>query len=228
MATRTRPYFDLLDGVWDEIKSRLPATFTTQDFQRLLETNAPEVWAPFVERWGPGGKGSGNFYSPANVLNNYLKDRTRDGELLDLRFVPSTKGWGSVVVNQWQFVVSDAIPASEEDWEFPEGKRILRTHLFNERAAGVRKTLLRSRGSTGLYCDICGTTGEHLSAELRDALFEAHHSNEPMKNGERKTTKDDVALLCACCHRLLHRLVSVSGKWVTVPEAKERFRTQTA
>lgn len=226
MATRTRPYFDLLDGVWGDFKSRLPGTFTTQDFQRFLEAHAPDAWVHFVERWGPGGKGSGNFYSPANVLNNYLKDKTRNVELLNLRFVESAPGWGAKVVNQWQFVVADDIPASEEDWEFVEGRKILRPHLFTERAAGVRKKLLRSRGSDGLFCDICKTAGEHLGVELRDALFEAHHSSAPMAAGERNTRKDDVALLCACCHRLLHRLVLVSGKWVTVSEAKALLMTK--
>ncbi|KXG85799.1 HNH endonuclease [Agrobacterium bohemicum] len=226
MTTRTRLYFDLLDGVWDDIRGRLSGTFTTQEFQRLLEASAPDVWAPFVEKWGPGGKGSGNFYSPANVLNNYLKDKTRSGELLNLRFVPSAQGWGARVVNRWQFVVADDIPASEEDWEFTEGRKILRSHLFTERAAGVRKKLLRSRGRAGLFCDICETTGEHLSAGLRDALFEAHHSSAPMSNGERTTRKDDVALLCACCHRLLHRLVLVSGNWVMVSEAKALLKIQ--
>jgi predicted HNH restriction endonuclease len=173
-----------------------------------------------VERWGPGGKGSGNFYSPANVLNNYLKEKTRNALLVDKRFVPSTKGWGAAVVNQWQFVAAEDLPASEEDWQFAEGKQILKLHLFRERDAGVRKALLRTRAGTGLSCDMCGTTGDHLDAGIRDAMFEAHHANAPISDGERSTKKDDMALLCACCHRLVHRLIRTKGEWVSIKQAK--------
>ena len=221
MASRTRKYFDLVDGVWADVRTRLPNPFTTQDFQRRLEDDEPAIWAEFVERWGPGGKGSGNFYSPANVLNNYLKDKTRNGILLDNRFVPSSKGWGSTVVNQWQFVSAAVLPASEEDWEFAEGKQKWRSHLFRERDAGVRRRLLHDRATTGICCDICGATGDHLPEEARHAMFEAHHASEPMSVGERKTKKQDMALLCACCHRLLHRLVTTTGEWVSVNKAKE-------
>lgn len=228
MASRTRQYFDLLDGVWDDISQRLPAAFTTQDFQYLLQDRAPGVWTRFVERWGPGGKGSGNYYSPANVLNNYLKEKTRNGLLLDKRFVPSSKGWGSRIVNQWRFVDSEVLPASEEDWEFAEGEQMLRLHLSRERAVGVRKALLRARAATGMSCDICGIKGDHLSDDVRDAMFEAHHASEPMAKGERMTKTDDIALLCACCHRLLHRLVSVQGEWVTVGQAKKLLLTPSS
>ena len=229
MESRTRKYFDLLDGVWGDLAPRLTRAFTTQDFQYLLQERAPDVWAPFVERWGPGGRGSGKFYSPANVLNNYLKEKSRNGILLNNRFVPAAKGWGARIVNQWEFVESNALPASEEDWEFAssekdwetvEGKQKLRLHLFRERDVDVRKRLLRARAATGLSCDVCGAKGDHLSEELRDAMFEAHHSSDPIANGVRTTRKEDVALLCACCHRLIHRLVSRTGRWVTVKEAK--------
>lgn len=221
MAGVTRPFFDLLDGVWGDIRPRLPGTFTTQEFQNLLQDHAPEVWSQFVERWGPGGKGTGNFYSPANVLNNYLKEKTRNALLIDKRFVPSKKGWGAAVVNQWQFVAAEDLPASEEDWQFAEGKLIRKLHLFRERDAGVRKALLRTRSGSKLFCDICLTTGDHLEEDVRDAMFEAHHSNAPISEGERSTKKDDMALLCACCHRLLHRLVRIRGDWITVDQAKK-------
>lgn len=123
--------------------------------------------------------------------------------------------------NQWQFVNFEVLPPSEEDRKFAEGGQKLRLHLVRERDAGVRKYLLRARAATGMSCDICGIKGDHLSEDVRDAMFEAHHASEPMAKGERMTKRDDVALLCACCHRLLHRLVSVQGEWVTVGQAKK-------
>lgn len=42
--------------------------------------------------------------------------------------------------------------------------------------------------------------------------------------GERKTRVADLALLCATCHRLLHRLIAKERAWVGVDEAQQLLR----
>ena len=54
----------------------------------------------------------------------------------------------------------------------------------------------------------------------REAALEAHHLvplTEAVK--ERKTKAKDLALLCASCHRLLHRAIALEKRWLSVAEA---------
>lgn len=220
--------FSLIDGVWDGIETQLPTTFTTQNFQEILLKDAPEVWAVLVERYGPGGKGTGNFYSPNNILFNYLRDKVDKDELLKVGWSVPEKGWGTRRVQTFQKMhsfepLADIIISSDEDKSFVEGEPKWVTHLARERAAGLRGALIKMRSAGGLSCDVCGDTGGNLPAEIKEAMFEAHHSTEPLSTGKRETKLSDMALLCACCHRLLHRLVKVRKEWVTVAEAKTYF-----
>jgi hypothetical protein len=212
--------FVLIGRVWDGIETQLSTTFTTQKFQQILVKDAPEVWAVLVERYGVGGKGSGNFYSPNNILFNFLRDRAWNGQLVQAGSVASAPGWGTGLVMSWQKADDATVPPTEEDIEQVEGSSIFRSHFVRERAPGIRKKLLAQRRMVGLSCDICGTGGEGYDDELRDAIFEAHHATKPIQDGLRRTRLKDMALLCACCHRLLHRLVKLRKEWVTVAEAK--------
>ncbi|MCQ1779118.1 HNH endonuclease [Neorhizobium galegae] len=219
MAGRAE-YFGYLDGVWERLKPNLGGTFTTYDFQKLVEVEAPDIWARFVAKWGPGGKGSGNRYSPARVLFNYLDRKANDELLVKDGYVKSTGSWGSPVVIQFRLMELASPPLSEEDLEFSEGKPEWKLHLVRERHTGVRANLLKARAATGIFCEICGATGNHLDKNIRNAMFEVHHATKPMSDGERKTTLKDLALLCVNCHRLIHKLVAVKGDWVDINEAK--------
>lgn len=212
----------MLDESWDNLKPYLAGSFTTQTFQALVQDKAPSVWDALVQRYGPGGKGSGQFFSPNNILHNYLKYKSNNESVISHRgFVPSSPGWGSHIVTQWELAGEIAPPPAEEDRTFIEGAQKLRTHLVRERAPGLRNHVLASRADIGLSCDICGDTGEELGDDLRSALFEVHHKTAPLAEAEKTTTRiEDVALLCACCHRLIHRLVSMRGRWITVDEAQ--------
>jgi 5-methylcytosine-specific restriction protein A len=213
--------FPMLERHWASIRSKLVGPFTTQTVRALVEEEAPDVWAEMVRRWGPGGRGSGNFYSPANVLYNYLNDKARNQIVVRLGFVPADKGWGTWQVMQWELAGGTVLPPTEEDIEFADGKQKFRTHLIRERAVGVRKQLLKARKAAGLSCDVCGTTGSEFDDDIRSAIFEAHHNTAPVAAGERRITINDMALLCACCHRALHRLVKARKQWFTIEQARE-------
>ncbi|WP_373460963.1 HNH endonuclease [Cupriavidus pinatubonensis] len=74
----------------------------------------------------------------------------------------------------------------------------------------------------GLACDACGE-GPRISATgLCDAGFEAHHTLPLARAGESGTTTRlrDMALLCATCHRLLHRVMQTRKEWVSIADFK--------
>ncbi|MNW10501.1 HNH endonuclease [compost metagenome] len=55
---------------------------------------------------------------------------------------------------------------------------------------------------------------------LQEAMFEAHHLVPLAETGERKTRLADLALLCACCHRLIHRAMVAKADWIGLVEAR--------
>jgi hypothetical protein len=206
----------------------LAAPFTTQTFRNVVEKKAPAVWAEAVRQYGPGGKGSGNFYSPANILFNYLNNKVRKKVLIKHGFVPSAAGWGISKVMLWELADIKTPPPFQEDKVFIEGGQSLRLHLVRERAPGLREHLLTFRGPNGISCDLCAETGSHFDEDIRSAIFEAHHSAAPLAStGKSETSLEDIALLCAVCHCAIHRLVNVRGRWFNIEEARQALGYST-
>ncbi|WP_323496077.1 HNH endonuclease [Variovorax sp. LG9.2] len=104
---------------------------------------------------------------------------------------------------------------------FPEGGVLTAVHHRRERSPKLRKALLSKRAKTGrVCCDACGWIPLNGDERLALAAFEAHHLLPLAKAGESKTKLDDVALLCANCHRLVHRWISVTGEWLNAYKIK--------
>lgn len=105
------------------------------------------------------------------------------------------------------------IPVDEE--EFAEGRLITRAHVSRERSRKLRGHVIERRRNAGpLSCDCCSASSPLASAELDDAMFEVHHL-VPLAAADARATKvSDTALLCANCHRMLHRLISRTKRWV--------------
>jgi 5-methylcytosine-specific restriction protein A len=63
------------------------------------------------------------------------------------------------------------------------------------------KSVMREVGF--LQCECCGTAAEAYPPEYRKSVFEVHH-RRPLSEGSTLTGVDDLALLCANCHRAIH------------------------
>ncbi|MGH7380875.1 MAG: HNH endonuclease [Candidatus Methylomirabilales bacterium] len=110
----------------------------------------------------------------------------------------------------------------DEDYEFAEGRILTEIHKRRERAPDVRKRLLASRRRTGrLVCDMCRSCSTSGDRKFEDATFEAHHVIPVSMTMERKTRLKDTALLCANCHRLIHRAISVEKRWLSISEGRQ-------
>jgi len=57
-----------------------------------------------------------------------------------------------------------------------------------------------------LRCEVCEFSFFENFGELGKGFIEAHHL-DPLSNseGERITTRKDIALLCSNCHKMIHR-----------------------
>lgn len=117
----------------------------------------------------------------------------------------------------------DELPIPSEEEEFKEGRILTAMHLRRERKPALRRKLLKKRrDSDALFCDACGEGPKAKIEALDEATFEVHH-RRPLadEDGETETRLQDVALLCASCHRLIHRAMSVRRQWIDLPELKE-------
>lgn len=107
--------------------------------------------------------------------------------------------WGTVL--DWQVI--DRTPAATE------GERRLRTHYTIERRSWiVAEKKRRFREEHGrLFCEVCQTDYEAKYGELWDErAIEAHHVR-PLATLDEPTVTElaDLILVCATCHRLVHR-----------------------
>jgi 5-methylcytosine-specific restriction protein A len=103
---------------------------------------------------------------------------------------------------------------------FAEGRVVTETHLRREREPRLRTRLLEQRrASGGLRCEVCGCESYGHASPLSEAIFEVHHVLPLAAGQERKTQLKDLALLCANCHRMIHRAISQTKRWLTIPEA---------
>ena len=88
-----------------------------------------------------------------------------------------------------------------------EGRRMLVKHLIRERKRALierkKRAVLRSAGH--LACEVCGFNFSDCYGSLGDGFCEVHHrlalSNT---SAEVQTTLDDLAVVCANCHRMIH------------------------
>lgn len=101
-----------------------------------------------------------------------------------------------------------ALYIKPESLSVTEGKRLLRIHKSIERRRKVvnhKKALVLA--STGdLKCEVCRFSFRNAYEEYGEGFAECHHV-QPLAEikGETLTTVDDLAIVCANCHRMLHR-----------------------
>ena len=111
--------------------------------------------------------------------------------------------------------------ADEE--EFPEGRLLTRQHKTRERDPNAvrrkKEDVLQSTGA--LQCEACEFDFEVFYGALGKAFAECHH-RVPLSalREEAATRLKDLAIVCANCHRMLHR----SKPMLTVEGLRERLQ----
>ncbi len=89
-----------------------------------------------------------------------------------------------------------------------EGNSVLAVHLRYERnSIFIRKIKERALANNKmLNCQVCGFSFIERYGKIGEGFIEAHHK-KPFSEIKQKTmtSKDDIALVCSNCHRMLHR-----------------------
>jgi predicted HNH restriction endonuclease len=115
--------------------------------------------------------------------------------------------------------------------EYQEGQRKLREAYFFTRNPRLAADAKRLRNYT---CEVCGFNFCQHYGELGKDFAECHHKNPLSERPEElwshilTTSLDDVAVVCANCHRMLHRqrpalrIESLRAHWVAAQAVTEQ------
>jgi|WetSurMetagenome_2_1015567.scaffolds.fasta_scaffold69466_2 5-methylcytosine-specific restriction enzyme A len=108
----------------------------------------------------------------------------------------------------------------DEITEAPEGRVFTRLHRYRERNRALVEQRKRGalQASGKLACEACGFDFAQTYGPRGHGFIEAHHTKPVSTLAENaKTRLEDLALLCANCHRMIH----AAQPWLEVGELKE-------
>ncbi|MFJ8627848.1 HNH endonuclease [Kitasatospora sp. NPDC093550] len=105
-----------------------------------------------------------------------------------------------------------------EDFDAPEGRLLLRQHLARERSPELRRRKIDSvvRQGRRLSCEVCSFDFQQAYGDRGAGYIECHHVVPLHAAGESRTKLSDLALICANCHRMIHR----RAPWPTPSELR--------
>ncbi|MER7826350.1 HNH endonuclease [Streptomyces sp. NPDC096097] len=121
----------------------------------------------------------------------------------------------------------DLPPAAEEDdFSAPEGRLLLGRHRKRERNKALRKKNVDAvlRQGRRLVCEACGFDFEQVYGDRGAGYIECHHVVPLHEAGEGRTRLSDLALICANCHRMIHR----RAPWPTPGELRASIEQKHA
>lgn len=114
---------------------------------------------------------------------------------------------------------SEYITHTEDTKIFLEGKEVLKLHLERERNSQVirlaKKQYFEKYGK--LFCEICDFNFNEVYGNVGAGYIEAHHTKPISEMKKDDITRiEDIALVCANCHRMIHR----KQPWLSIKELR--------
>jgi predicted HNH restriction endonuclease len=118
-------------------------------------------------------------------------------------------------VNNPDAELDDDISSTEE------GKKLIKQHYLRERDPSIiKRAIQKAKLAKGkVVCEICDFDfGKRYGERGRD-FVEGHHKKPLSELGDEggQTSVEDIALVCANCHRMIHR----KKPWLTIDETKK-------
>ena len=106
-----------------------------------------------------------------------------------------------------------------------EGGRSLVQHLRQERSRALvdakRRSFRERHGD--LRCEACGLSEANLPGDIGEGCFEVHHTVALASRQTPQLTRiDDLTMVCANCHRMIHR----ASPMLTIEQLRARFAAQ--
>jgi 5-methylcytosine-specific restriction enzyme A len=106
-----------------------------------------------------------------------------------------------------------------DDEEATEGRLLERRHFARERDRRLRAKKIEQHRKThsSLACEVCGFDFEANYGERGEGYIECHHVVPLHTSAERTTKLSDLILICANCHRMIHR----KNPWLKPEQLRE-------
>jgi 5-methylcytosine-specific restriction enzyme A len=130
--------------------------------------------------------------------------------------------------------IREAVHAKDEVWPeanegFLEGRIAETRHKRYERSkALVEAKLTWARRKFGkLSCEACEFNFTLVYGPLGEGYIECHHKEPLHLNSSRNNDINDLALLCANCHRMIHRSVKLGLPLMTISQLKSLILAKT-
>jgi 5-methylcytosine-specific restriction protein A len=113
---------------------------------------------------------------------------------------------------------------ADEEISAPEGRLLVRKHYARERSRKLRTQKIARTRAEGkpVACEACSFDFATAYGDRGSSYIEVHHIVPLHHIGESETRLEDLALLCANCHRMIH----VSKPWLTVDQLRVLVQEQ--
>jgi hypothetical protein len=167
---------------------------------------------PYKYRIDVDGRETNNIISKI-LGSSPVEDKELESSYLtfcsQLGFVGNAQGRFGVTRKYWVLKIDQDFTSNEEILEgFPEGKMVERLHKTKERNRKVielaKSNFKKKHGK--LFCQVCEFDFTSTYGDLGSDFIEGHHtvwvSDMPT---DYKTKPEEIAMLCANCHRMVHR-----------------------
>lgn len=202
-------------GHWDPRKGGQKTTYVDIDWEKLIdpELNPQQVVSlDFLEAAGFG-------FQVWNPQGNATEIPEEAATEIKARF-DAPQGVSAPTIEELLALDPHLEP---KDFAATEGRILLKNHLVRERNPALvkkkKQAVLSAKGS--LACEVCDFDFFETYGELGRGFAECHHLGSLSLLAEvRQTRLEELAIVCANCHRILHR----GNGWRTLAELKGILR----
>jgi len=105
------------------------------------------------------------------------------------------------------------------DFKATEGGMRMVSHIVKERNRNIiNEKKQKAIKNNQLKCEVCGFS---FPKTYNVEFIECHHLTPIGQGGVRETTLDDLALVCANCHRMLHK--KINGDYLTISQLQGKL-----
>lgn len=126
------------------------------------------------------------------IWNEFSGDRHRLHQLANM------------IAQGFRSVPTEVQLEDEDESEFPEGRVLYRLHRQRERNSKLITN--KKNVAESLACEVCGFDFFATYGAIGDGYIECHHTVPISEYAPGQKTKlEDLVLVCANCHRMLHR-----------------------
>ncbi|MCL1966677.1 MAG: HNH endonuclease [Fibromonadales bacterium] len=115
--------------------------------------------------------------------------------------------------------ISTEVEFTNPELTVPEGKEQLVSHIIKERNRRiVNEKKQQATQNNNLKCEVCAFS---FPKTYDMDFIECHHLTPIGQGGVRETKLEDLALVCANCHRMLHK--KFGGQYLSINQLQEKI-----